>query len=205
MKSIFKLGGIALILTIALSACATPTPVEDPSLKITEIASTVIAEMTQNAALTPSATPTQTPAPTATVAPPTPDLATAMPTATATKASIQGTAAEKAVYVADVTFPDGTIIKPGQVFTKTWRIKNIGTTTWLTAFRLAYLEGLQDKAGLLYVHLPQEVKPETTVDVSVTFTAPNEFGTYYSYWRLVNFEGEQFGEQMSMKIVVGNP
>src|SRR5512143_3278895 len=37
-----------------------------------------------------------------------------------------------AQFVADVTVPDGTSYAPGTTFTKTWRLKNIGSCTWTT-------------------------------------------------------------------------
>ena len=39
---------------------------------------------------------------------------------------------ECAAFVADVTIADGSYIAPGSTFTKTWRIRNNGTTTWNT-------------------------------------------------------------------------
>ena len=210
MNSKINRGLIATLLLAAfvLSACAAATPTEDPAVKITQIAATIQAEFTQNAALTPSATPTLAATATATLEPATatPAITEAFPTPTATvPVNIQGSTDDKAIYVSDVTIPDGTIVKPGSTFIKTWAIRNTGKTTWLTAFRLSYLEGVKDAKEMLYVHMPKEVKPEETVNVSITFKAPDTFGTYYSYWRMVNFEGVPFGEQMSMKIVVGNP
>lgn len=208
MKSTIKRGLIAALLTITLTlaACAPAAPTEDPVVKITQIAATIQAEFTQNAALTPSATPTLEPTATPTMEPPTPTLAEVEMTPTATvRVDPQGGVDDKAVYSADVTIPDGTIVKPGSTVVKIWAIKNIGETTWKTAYRLAYLDGLKDAKEALYVHLPNEVKPALSVQVTVTFKAPNEPGTYYSYWRLVNSDGKLFGEEMSMKIVVGNP
>ncbi|HCS39070.1 MAG TPA: hypothetical protein DIW44_05725 [Anaerolineaceae bacterium] len=210
MNSKIRRGLIAALVlsTFVLSACAAATPTEDPAVKITQIAATIQAEFTQNAALTPSATPTSEPTATATMAPPTatPETSEVFPTPTATiRVSDQGNVDDKAVYVSDVTIPDGTIVKPGSTVVKIWAIKNTGTTTWKTSYRLSYLEGLKDAKEMLYVHLPNEVKPGISVQVTVTFTAPAEVGTYNSYWRLVNSDGQLFGEQMSMKIVVGNP
>lgn len=201
-------GGIAalVLITLFLSACAAATPTEDPAVKITQIAATIQAEFTQNAALTPSATPTSEPTATPTMEPPTPTVAVVDVTPTATvRVDPQGSVEDKAVYVSDVTIPDGTIVKAGSNVIKVWAIKNIGTTTWKTSYRLAYLEGVKDAKEMLYVHLPNDVKPGSSVQVTVIFTAPSSEGTHYSYWRLVNGDGHLFGEELSMKIVVGNP
>lgn len=200
---------VALIIaTFVLSACAAATPTEDPAIKITQIAATIQAEFTQNAALTPSATPTLEPTATATMEPATatPAITEVFPTPTSTsRVSEQGNVDDKAVYVSDVTIPDGTIVKPGSTIVKIWSVKNTGTTTWKTAYQLAYVDGLKDAKEALNIHLANEVKPALSVQVSVTFTAPNEPGTYYSYWRLTNGDRIGFGEVLSMKIVVGNP
>ncbi|MCX6055284.1 MAG: NBR1-Ig-like domain-containing protein [Chloroflexi bacterium] len=202
------LKAVVLLAAFVLSACGAAIPTDDPAVKITQIAATVQAEFTQNAALTPSATPTLAATATPTMRPPTatPNVTkvTPIPTAT-TRVSVQGNTDDKAVYVADDTIPDGTIVKPGSTFVKTWSIRNTGTTTWETAYRLSYMDGIRDAKETLYVHLPNQVKPALSVNVSVTFTAPSNEGTYYSYWRLVNSDGIIFGEVMSMRIVVGNP
>jgi hypothetical protein len=210
MNSKNNRGLIAALLLAAfiLAACAPATPTEDPAIKITQIAGTIEAQFTQNAALTPSATPTPEATATPTMAPPTatPEVTQVFPTPTSTvRVSEQGNVDDKAVFGADVTIPDGTIVKPGATVVKIWSIKNTGTTTWKTAYRLSYLDGLKDAKEMLYVHLPNEVKPALSVQVTVTFTAPSSSGAYNSYWRLVNSDGLPFGEVMSMKITVGNP
>jgi hypothetical protein len=197
-----------ILTTFVLSACAKATPTEDPSIKITQIAATIQAEFTQNAALTPSATPTLEATATPTMAPPTatPENTEVFATPTSTaRVSEQGNVDDKAVYSADVTIPDGTVVKPGATIVKIWLIKNTGTTTWKTSYQLAYLDGIKGANEVLNVHIPNEVKPALSVQVAVTFTAPSEPGTYYSYWRLTNSDRVGFGETMSMKIVVGNP
>lgn len=45
-------------------------------------------------------------------------------------------------FVSDVTIPDGTMMSPGQSFTKTWQIKNSGSTIW-SGYSLAFDRGTQ--------------------------------------------------------------
>lgn len=210
MKKLKLIGTITTfaVVLLILTACAAATPTEDPAIKITQIAATIQAEFTQNAALTPSATPTMEATATPTMEPPTATVAITevFPTPTSTpRVPEQGNVDDKAVYVSDVTIPDGTIVKPGSSIVKIWSVKNTGTTTWKTAYQLAYVDGLKDAKEALNFHLVNEVKPALSIQVSVTFTAPNEPGTYYSYWRLTNGDRIGFGEVLSMKIVVGNP
>ncbi len=95
-------------------------------------------------------------------------------------------------FVADVTVPDGTAYKAGTVFTKTWRIKNIGTCTWSTDYSLAFVSGTQ-MGGTSPVKLPNSVAPGSTIDLTVSMTAPSSAGTYQGNWELKNASGVLFG------------
>ncbi len=135
----------------------------------------------------PTATPTYTmtqPTPTYTGTPPSPT-----PTPTL---GTPGSACDKAEYVADVTVPDGTIFAPGTAFTKTWRLKNVGTCTWTTSYSVAFLNGEQ-MSGPASINLPSSVAPGETIDLSVNLTAPAINGTYRGYWMLKNAGGTLFG------------
>ena len=99
---------------------------------------------------------------------------------------------ESASFVSDVTIADGSYIAPGSTFTKTWRIRNNGTTTWTTNYKLVFVSGTQMSAQN-FVNLPYNVGPGQTVDISVQMTAPTDAGTYKSNWMLVNESGTQFG------------
>jgi len=50
--------------------------------------------------------------------------------------------------------------------------------------------------------LSKEVKPNETIDISVDMVAPTTTGTYISYWRMLNPQGQLFGESMTVVIVV---
>ena len=95
---------------------------------------------------------------------------------------------DAAQFIADVTVPDGTIFAPGTAFTKTWRLKNIGTCTWTTAYSLVFVSGEQ-MSGPGSVALPTTVSPGQTVDVSVALVAPASAGTFRGYWQLKNASG----------------
>ncbi len=133
--------------------------------------------------LSPTATP---PAGTLT---PTP---TASPGITPTPTSPPVSACDKAQFIADVTIPDGTLMAPGQVFDKTWRLKNIGTCTWTTAYKLVFVSGEQ-MGGPVEANLPRDVPSGSTVDLTVRLTAPSLAGTYRGYWQFKNASGVLFG------------
>ena len=97
-----------------------------------------------------------------------------------------------AQFVTDVTVPDNTVFQPGTTFTKTWRLKNIGTCTWTTSYSLVFDSGAQ-MGGPASVNLPNSVAPGQTVDVTVTLTAPTTAGNYIGYWKFQNASGVNFG------------
>ena len=99
---------------------------------------------------------------------------------------------DKATFVSDVTVPDGTLFSPKTAFIKTWRLKNSGTCTWTSAYKLAFYNGEQMGAPTS-VSMPRNVPPGTTVDLTVNLTSPSFAGEYRSYWILTNASGALFG------------
>jgi len=95
-------------------------------------------------------------------------------------------------FVKDVTIPDGTALKTGGTFIKTWRLKNQGTCTWTPDYALVFSSGVQ-MGDTVAVKLPGYVTPGNTVDVSVTLTAPSAPGNHRGYWMLRNASGSLFG------------
>ena len=84
---------------------------------------------------------------------------------------------DRAQFISDVTVPDGTRFNPGATFTKTWRLRNIGTCTWTTGYSMVFNSGNQ-MGGPASVPMPSSVAPGQNVDVSVNLTAPNTAGHY---------------------------
>src|SRR6266511_6092202 len=80
--------------------------------------------------------------------------------------ALAATDCDHAQFVSDLTVPDGSSFAPGATFTKTWRLMNIGTCGWTTAYTLVWAGG--DSVGApLSVRLPVDVAPGQMVDVSV--------------------------------------
>jgi hypothetical protein len=101
-------------------------------------------------------------------------------------------ACDRAQFIADVTVPDGTIFAPGATFTKTWRLKNVGTCTWTTSYALIFDTG--DKmGGPDSVNLPKSVAPGQTIDLTLSLTAPSTGGSYRGYWKFKNASSVPFG------------
>ncbi|MCX6033401.1 MAG: NBR1-Ig-like domain-containing protein, partial [Chloroflexi bacterium] len=102
-------------------------------------------------------------------------------------------ACDKAVFVTDVNYPDGTSIAGGTPFTKIWRVQNVGTCTWTTSYGLVFAGGNNMGASASAFNLPTSVAPGGTIDLSVNLTAPITVGEYNGYWKLRNASGTDFG------------
>ncbi|MCS6993862.1 MAG: NBR1-Ig-like domain-containing protein [Anaerolineales bacterium] len=118
--------------------------------------------------------------------------ATPGPSRTPTPTPAPGACTDRIRFVADVTVPDGTTFAPNTNFTKTWRVKNVGTCTFNINYYLVYVSG--DKLGTTeQVKFTSTIAPNTTFDLSVNLTAPAANGTYRGYWQLKNDKGQLFG------------
>ncbi len=99
---------------------------------------------------------------------------------------------DRAQFIADLTVPDGTTFAPNTPFNKTWRLKNVGTCTWTTSYKMIFDTG--DKmGGPDFVNMPTTVHPGQVVDLTVGLTAPNAGGPYRGYWKFQNSGGVPFG------------
>jgi hypothetical protein len=194
---------LLLSAVLSLSACSEPatqvtTPTQaDPEFVFTAAAWTAEAERVE---LTMFVTmpPPEDLLKTAKAPTPTPTRPTHTPTATATLTPTPTKAPasedERAGFILDVSVPDGTVFQPNEVFTKTWRLKNLGSTTWTPDYALSFADG-DLMSGPVAVPLPLEgeAAPGETVDISVRLIAPPNAGDYRGYWQLENSNGEVFG------------
>ena len=155
----------------------------DPQATVQALVTQTMIALTQSA-------PTQTPLPP--TATPVPATNTPVPTATTVPATAPVTYCDWMAFVTDITVPDGTNFQPGETFTKIWRIKNRGTCTWTPDYMLVFNGGDQ-MGGTTSVRLPGYVAPGQSIDISVTFTAPTNPGSYRGYWTLRNTSGTLFG------------
>jgi len=123
----------------------------------------------------------------------TPTVTGTPPTPTPTKiATVPPAACDRAQFITDVTVPDGTAFAPGIAFTKTWRLKNIGTCTWTTGYALMFDSG-EKMGGPDTAAMPTNVAPGQTVDITINLTSPTTAGSYRGYWKFKNASGVPFG------------
>lgn len=168
-------------------------------------ATLVVQQMTLQASM-PSVTPTTfTQTPTATFTP------LASPTLFATQAGVAspsnntGSGAvgcNNSAFVTDVTIPDNTVMTPGQTFTKTWKLQNIGSCPWTTAYKVSFVSG--NAMGGVATPLTVTVAPGASGDVSVAMTAPTTPGEAVTgTWILTNDSGQNFGSTFFVLVKVG--
>ena len=87
------------------------------------------------------------------------------------------TPCDDAIYVSDVTIPDGTVESPGQSFVKIWALQNAGSCTWNTGYTLNFVSGTQ--MGGTDTNIDGSVVPGELMQISITLTAPTTAGEIY--------------------------
>ncbi len=197
------------------------TPTTDPKVIYTQVAEqaaqTAAAQQTNIAKLTPQATstpqPTDMPEASPTVGTPNPTSAgtqttpgaqsTTNPNAAGTPGGTSPTTVvlptntkpaaslpDKMLYVSQSP-ADGSVFKPGDTFTMTWKIQNVGTTTWSDNYRVRLYGG--ERFGVADFNLGSTIAPEATVNITAQMTAPSSTGAYNSIWVPTNLDGANFG------------
>jgi hypothetical protein len=227
-----RIGVLVLVVCVALSACAgqaTEVPTLDANVIMTDAVNTFVASMNQTqtaqallvtntvtASPTVTSSPislaTNTPPPTWTVAPVFNSVLPTVfksPTATGTQYTPTVNPALSAVgcnnlgLVYDVTIPSGTVMKPGENFTKTWKVENNGTCNWVYLYHLVLAGG--DRMDGDPGSLGKVIVPGKWTQLSVGLIAPSKPGTYTGTWRMATQQGNPFGATLTVSIVVANP
>ncbi len=174
------LGLMVLVLILASLACSgatlTPVPLTDQP---TDIVILITATPLQGSDSTP--------------APPT-VAATAVPS---------GGCTLNMAYVADVTIPDGTVMTPGNAFSKTWRVRNSGTCEWKDGTQLVFADGEQMR-GPAAVNVPSTA-PDAAADISVNLIAPAAPGRYVGRWRMRSPDGTVYGSLTVVIVIPSTP
>lgn len=138
-----------------------------------------------------------------------PVVSTGSPTPTGTlftptpNPSSLGSGCNNLLLISDVSIPAGTVMKPSEPFTKTWKVQNNGTCDWALQFRLVFAGGNQmdgNPSGLGKV-----IPPQKWTQISVALVAPKKPGTYTGSWQLSTQTGTQFGSTLTVSIVVAAP
>lgn len=96
-------------------------------------------------------------------------------------------------FIMDVTYPDGTTVNPGEAINKVWRIQNIGSCSWNSNYQLLFSSG--DRLGAPdFIQFTQNIiPPGSFIDISIKLTAPNNAGTFTSYFKMRAPDSSIFG------------
>jgi len=210
MRVIARVFVLIVILLLVIAACNFPSE-SGPAGTATAMVQTIIVQMTQTAGgVVPTAATTAAPPPTtgisaspSSVIPPT-MVPTLKPPATSTPLPCN-----KAEFVDDVTYKDGSLVDPNASFVKTWRLVNTGTCSWSSGYVLVFVSGDRMSAPDTVPVTSGSVPPNSTVDISVTLKASPSAGTYQGYFKLRAPDGIVFGVGVKgdsnfwVKVVVG--
>jgi Ig-like domain from next to BRCA1 gene len=166
--------------TIALPS-ATPTLATTPTLIPSPAAS-----LTPSPSLTPASSPTLF-----------------LPTITSTSnfSPTPRTCTDSIKFLADLTYPDDTVVAPGQTLQKQWSVQNDGTCDWDENYRVKLVQGYPALGAPAEMAL-FPARAGTKADITINFTAPQDAGTYRTVWQAANPDGIPFGAPIYMEIVV---
>lgn len=177
-----KAAAVIILIALVIAACNLPSGTQAPQdgfdTLATYAAQTVAASITQVSQ--PTATDAQQqPSPTGQPSQPAQATNTTQP-------------CNRASFVEDVTVPDNTSFTAGKAFTKTWRLKNVGSCAWTSGYSLIFDSGDQMGGPASQQLTNGTVAPGQTIDVSVNLVAPASTGTYKGNWKLKDSSGEVF-------------
>ncbi len=181
-----------LLFLLVVTGCNMPAPQDvSQGINITQAYQTVEAHLTEAGAQSPGAAVESPTAP-----PPLSDGEESTPLATAiTPPSTPSPVCDQAAAAypkIDITIDDNTEMLPDETFTKVWRVVNVGSCSWTTAYAVILFSG--DGLGALEsIAFTQYIAPGQTVDISVDMIAPNAPGSYQGNWKLRNAAGQYFG------------
>ena len=118
--------------------------------------------------------------------------------------AVLGDSCNNSAYIADVTYPDNTVVRPGTDFEKVWRVQNTGTCLWDDGYKLAFIAGDRalDPVSFEFRDSADFVSGGETADLGVDLTAPLQEGTYSATWRMQSDNGVFFGTLLTVVIVV---
>jgi hypothetical protein len=117
---------------------------------------------------------------------------------------VSGDACNNSIYIADVTYPDNTVVGPGVDFEKIWRVQNTGSCIWDDGYKLVFIGGDRalDPYTFEFERSQDFVSAGETADLGIDLTAPLAEGTYTATWQMQSDQGVYFGTLLTVVIEV---
>jgi len=106
-------------------------------------------------------------------------------------------------FLEDLTFPDGQVVVPGQIFDKRWSVQNTGSCDWASDYRLVHLG--QDEFDAPETVALYPARAGTNAVWQVDLQAPRKVGQYVSQWQAQAPDGSPFGDVVYILISVESP
>ena len=110
------------------------------------------------------------------------------------------TCADNLTFLEDLTIPDSSLVVPGQLLDKRWRVQNSGSCNWDERYRLKLIAGPVMGASSEQALIP--ARSGSAALIRILFTAPNEAGTYRSAWQAYDPQGRPFGDPFFIEVVI---
>jgi len=201
-----KIKIILIVTTIALllAACGGNQASQTPTISVSDIqtmaVSSFVLGLTQTAQALPTPIPTDTPVATNTIL------------AFSTFAPLSGSGTPGALLTSPTascyglafanveTITDGTKMKAGEKFTKSWTVQNTGGCAWQVGFKFTLISG--NPMGGSTVTLPIVVNPQAQYQISIPMIAPATAGEAKGTWRMEDASSSFFGESIWVDIAV---
>lgn len=95
---------------------------------------------------------------------------------------------DKSTFIKDVTFPDNSVVIPGQRFIKKWELKNTGAVRWVNRFLIPNGVSTGNCSYPSRIPVPA-TNPGQSVIISVPVTAASIPGLCYVTWKMTNASG----------------
>ncbi len=186
---------LTILVGCSIPVSSNPENLPDP----TYIYKTISANLTSTAAVSdiPTATPmlevNSTPTPEELPTPADSPVPTDLPVVTVMNTPIlpcnRASAGKPAI---DITIPDGSLMQPGEAFTKVWRLVNTGSCAWTRQYALVWFSG-EFFGSSKSQNISNVVQSGDSVDFNVDMVAPQEPGIHQSNWKLRAEDGQLFG------------
>jgi hypothetical protein len=130
--------------------------------------------------------------------------ASIIPTATplAGLATQAGPVCRDSAFIADINYPDGTVVEDNVLISKRWSIQNTGTCAWDDGFSLQPVTGDAQGTYVIDEVNIKKVEPGEIRELEIDIRTPKKGGEWGGCWRMMGDDGYFFGTFLCLLVVV---